>query len=135
MRFPPAPAGHKITLMTWDGSYRRGAVALVILAAAGCDTAMTRRGFESPDPHAKLTAVVQAGQQRDAKALPHLVNQLDSDDPAVRLCSIIAMQRITGTRMGYSPYAPAHERREAVQRWVQAVQSGRFDESNKRVSR
>ena len=115
---------------------RRGA-ALVLLAGAlaGCGTAMKTQGFDSPDPGAKLRAIVDAGRAGDAKALPNLVDQLDSDDPAVRMCSIIALDRITGTRLGYSPYAPAPEREASIGEWVKAIEDGRFSKSTGRVSR
>jgi hypothetical protein len=102
--------------------------AAMLLAGSigGCGTDMRTRGFDSPDPQAKLDAIVAAGQTRDKAAIPDLVHQLDSDDPAVRMYAITALQRITGTRLGYSPYAAQLQRQAAVETWVAAVKDGRF---------
>lgn len=89
---------------------------------------MKTEGFDSPDPGAKLRAILDAGGTKDVSAIPALVEQLASDDPAVRLCSIIALDRITGTRLGYSPYAPDAQRRAAVNQWARAVREGRFNQ-------
>lgn len=82
--------------------------------------------FESENPAAKLYAIQHAGDQHRTEDIPQLIAALDSDDPAVRLFAIEALERITGERLGYVPYAPPHERRAAVDRWVEAYEAGRF---------
>jgi hypothetical protein len=44
---------------------------------------------------------------------------LDSDDPAARLVAIRALERITGQTLGYDHAGPEHERRLAVERWME----------------
>jgi HEAT repeat protein len=83
-------------------------------------------GFDSPDPASKLYAIHRAGQQRDASAIPHLIEQLNNDDPAVRMYAIEALERITGSRLGYSPYASLMDRNEAVLRWAEAYKAGQI---------
>jgi hypothetical protein len=109
----------------------RKATALAMIAAAcvGCTPRASEGGFDSPDPAAKLYATHRAGEQRDRSAMPHLVEQLDSDDPAVRMMSIAALERITGERFGYNPYATLTQRRRATDRWIEAVRSGQFGAS------
>lgn len=75
-------------------------------------------GFDSPDPAAKLYAIVRAGESRDASATVDLIEQLDSDDPAVRMMAIAALERVTGQRLGYRPYDTLAERRMAIERWA-----------------
>ncbi len=106
-------------------------IAILALTAAipACAPRAEEGGFDSPNPAAKLYAIHDAGQARDADAVPHLIEQLNSDDPAVRMYAINALERITGRRMDYSPYAPPHQRRQAIQRWVQAWESGRLQQS------
>ena len=90
-------------------------------AVAGCAPRASQGGLDSDNPAAQLYAIRRAGSAGDASAAPKLVEHLDSDDPAVRMFAILALERLTGERMGYNPYAPAHERREAIERWRRAV--------------
>ncbi len=91
----------------------------------GCAPRASEGGLESDNPAAQLYAIRRAGASGDAAAAPKLVEHLESDDPAVRMFAILALEQLTGERMGYNPYAPAPERREAVERWRQAVTPGR----------
>jgi hypothetical protein len=50
-------------------------------------------------------------------ALEMLVGRLEDDDEAVRLFAIIALDKLTGTRLGYEYHATADERLRAVQSW------------------
>lgn len=104
---------------------------MVLALLAGCTPPASEGGFDSPDPASKLYAIHRAGEQNDRAAVPQLVQQLDSDDPAVRMMSIDALERITGERMGYNPYGPLPERREAIERWVEAVREERFSATSK----
>ena len=98
-----------------------------LVLAVGCSgPAAWRGGFDSPDPASRLYAIVRAGDQQQQAAVPDLIESLESDDPAVRMMSIGALHRITGTRLGYSPYGPPAERQQAVDAWVEAWRSGRL---------
>ena len=96
------------------------------LLCTGCAPPANLGGFDSPDPASKLYAIRQAGESGDAKHIPQLVEQLDSDDPAVRLFAISALERITGQRLGYNPYADESTRRSTIDNWVDAVKTKRF---------
>jgi hypothetical protein len=41
--------------------------------------------------------------------------------------AILAIERITGDRLGYNPYDSPAQRQAALGRWIEAVESGRFD--------
>jgi hypothetical protein len=92
----------------------------------GCAPRASDGDFDSDNPAAKLYAIRQAGEAKDRAKIPKLVEQLDSDDPAVRMLSINALERITGQRMGYNPYASSVERRSSMEAWEQAVREGKF---------
>ncbi|MAE63080.1 MAG: hypothetical protein CMJ18_02305 [Phycisphaeraceae bacterium] len=95
------------------------------LLLLGCAPPPARDGgFHSDDPASKLYAIVRAGSDADHDSIPHLIEQLDHDDPAVRMFAIVALERITGDRLGYNPYAPLHGRRAAVERWTEAYRRG-----------
>ncbi len=84
-------------------------------------------GCFSPDPpdlrsgHAprKIPAIKQAVAGGDEKAIPQLVADLQSDDPAVRFYAIGGLERLTGQTFGYLYYADAPARRDAVMKWRQ----------------
>ncbi len=48
-----------------------------------------------------------------------MVDGLESDDPALRTLAIAALERTAGERFGYDPWAPEAERRTAIGRWRQ----------------
>lgn len=101
---------------------------LIVIVGLSFLTACTPRASEgtmnSDNPASRLYAIQRAGEERDASAVPQLVESLDSDDPAVRMMAILALEKITGTRRGYDPYAPAMQRHAAVEAWREAVESG-----------
>ena len=99
---------------------------LTTLAGCGGPPAASEGGFDSADPASRLYAIRRAGGQRDVAAVPDLIESLESDDPAVRMLAIAALQRITGTRMGYDPYALPAARQDAVDAWLEAWRSGRL---------
>lgn len=102
-----------------------------ILLMWGCSAPRAEDGgFHSDNPAAKMYAIRQAGERKDPADIPMLVEQLESDDPAVRMFTIEALEQITGTRLGYNPYKTLLDRQHAVQKWVEAVNSGQFKPSN-----
>lgn len=56
--------------------------------------------------------------------MPALVNQLDSDDPVVRLAAIRTLERFTGTTLGYEHADPPWERDQAIGRWRRYLATG-----------
>ena len=99
-------------------------LGLTLAAALGsitaCTPAASSGSFTSPDPASKLYAIVRAGHERDASAVPQLIEQLNSDDQAVRMYAIGALRRITGEDHGFVYYAPPAKREEAIARWLKA---------------
>ena len=87
---------------------------MLAVVLGGCTPPASRGGFDSDNPASKLYAIRNATHSD----IPQLVEQLESDDPAVRMMTIAALDRLTGERMGYNPYASPLDRRESVDRWV-----------------
>ena len=50
-------------------------------------------------------------------ALEMLVSRLEDEDDAVRFFAIIALEKMTGSRLGYEYHGPEHDRLRAVQTW------------------
>jgi hypothetical protein len=76
------------------------------------------RGFDSADPSERIRAILAASLEQDPDAIPHLITLLDSDDAAVRMLAIRALERQTGLTHGYDHAAPYWERSRAAQRWA-----------------
>ncbi len=110
----------------------RVATALAIVSGllAGCAPAVSTGGFDAPDPASKLYAIEAAVRTNNRDAAPAIVEQLDSDDPAVRLVAITALERLTGETHGYCYCAPVDERREAIDRWVAALSADDHADTN-----
>lgn len=102
----------------------RGLVLTVCAAAAcGCFPREQQR-IGAVDPTSNIPAIQDAARDKDYKAIPQLVRELDSDDPAVRFYAIQALQQLTGQTFRYQFYDDAAERRPAVRRWQQWVREG-----------
>lgn len=120
-RHEPRPSRTKL-----GTAHRIGWLALLCTVApilTACAPPASEGGLNSDNPASRLYAIRAAGERRDRAALPALVESLDSDDPAIRMMAISALERITGTRRGYDPYASAAERQPAVDAWVQSVRT------------
>lgn len=102
---------------------RRIQLICIVTAFAGCAPSATTGGFDSPNPASRLYAIEQAGATNDRAAIPKIVEQLDSDDPAVRSLAISVLQRLTGETYGYRDYDPPAVRELAIERWIQAVKN------------
>lgn len=94
---------------------------MILLAAAApaCrpPAAVYPEALHSESPDQRAAAACLAAERRDRDAVPLLVDRLDDDDEAVRMFAILALERITGTRLGYAYHAPEPERLRAIERW------------------
>lgn len=109
---------------------------------AGCDPVNPEREFEPPtiagdaQHHApdertlygrlqssnedvRMAAILQAGREKDPKAVPYLVDRLGDSYAEVRFAAIVALEKITGTNREYRYWAPTADREQAIARWRQ----------------
>jgi hypothetical protein len=70
-----------------------------------------------PDPAAKVPGMHKAVREKSLANAGQLVGDLSSEDPAVRLYAINALQRLTGQTFGYVYYASQEQREPAVGQW------------------
>ncbi|TVQ53491.1 MAG: HEAT repeat domain-containing protein [Phycisphaerales bacterium] len=96
--------------------------AVLLLSVVGCGPPAIEGGFDSANPAATMYAIEHAARQGDQSAVRQIIEQLDSDDPGVRLMAIGALERLTGERFGYDPGMNRIERQPAIQRWVAWVE-------------
>lgn len=101
---------------------RRTAAALLVLTLlpciAGCAPSPEGEGFNSADPGARLYAITAAARSHDLSAIPHLIDSLWSEDPAVRFMAIGTLREITGRTCGYRLGDPPEDRAAAIERWI-----------------
>lgn len=102
---------------------------MLAVLALGCTGGGTRRSLatalQSGNASERIRASVQAGRQRDMRAVPLLVERLEDSSADVRLFAIRALEKITGQTLGYRYFAPPAERAEAVRRWRDWVKAHR----------
>jgi hypothetical protein len=110
--------------MLWPMFGRTMMASMTALLASACTAPATEADFDSSIPAARLSAIERAGAERDETATPRLVEQLDSDDPAVRMLALEALKRIEGDTHGYWHGDPPHERRAAIEQWTDHVSTG-----------
>jgi hypothetical protein len=104
---------------------RQDVVAILVISTGllvSCAPSATEGGFDSANPAARLYAIEEAAEQHDQSAVPHLVEQLDADDPAVRFLAITALERLTDETFGYRYYDPPWARQATIDRWVRYVE-------------
>src|SRR6266513_6414462 len=89
------------------------------LAIGGCTAPRGPIEVTNPDPSGKIPAMKKAVREHDLKVVRQLVKDLDSDDPAVRLFAIQALEKLTGQRYGYEYYADEVQRKPALSAWQQ----------------
>jgi len=99
----------------------RAAFVLALLPAAACQPVGPRPQIQADDAGARILAIREAGERRDRQAVPLLVDRLEDEDEAVRFYAILALERITGTRLGYDYRIGGPARFDAVERWRRYV--------------
>jgi len=102
----------------------RGTAALICLAAGACFPRETV-SIGASDPMNSIPAIQAAARDKNYKAIPALVRQLDNDDPAIRFYVIGALHELTGQTFEYRYYDEAQQRKPAVDRWRQWVKERR----------
>ena len=109
--------------------------AMMTLILAGCAGLFDRKpqlsDLDNPNSTIKIVAVKWAGDNKVSSALPQLVDLLQDEDSPVRLYSIEALRRITGTDCGYDYKAAAHVRAVAVKRWHQFLKTNQSQHNRK----
>ena len=78
----------------------RGILVSACLIAGGC-TPREDPSITAVDPLNSIPAIQEAAKNRDRRAIPALIKQLDNDDPAIRFYAITALHDLTGQTFGY----------------------------------
>lgn len=94
-----------------------------LLFGGGCSFG-SKTGLSSDYPLERARAVVRLAEAGDRAAVYRLVDLLEDQDRAVRMYSILALERLCGDTFGYRYYQPESKRTEAVRRWRAALRDG-----------
>jgi len=101
--------------------WRRAVCFLALMASAGGCGGSVRSpelgDLQSGDVVVRVRAMRWAADNGVAAAKPFLVDDLESEDEAIRFFAIAALRRLSGTDYGYDFKANAAERAGAVERW------------------
>ncbi len=107
-----------------------GIALIPVFLFTGCIASMPTggsvyAGLQSEDPAVRIQSAVDAGKNRDKKAIPLLVECLDDNESDVRMFAGMALKRIVGEKtydeLGWRFYFTRTERRAAVERWREWV--------------
>ena len=100
---------------------RRVGFILVLALSAAADLSCTAPRpapkVADPDPQVNIAGIREAAARKDRSKLPGLVDQLESDDPAVRMYAIHALETFAGQRFGYEYYFDEDQRKPSLARW------------------
>jgi hypothetical protein len=75
------------------------------------------RRLQHENPRVRVDAAIEAGNTKDAAAVPFLIDRLTDQESSVRMFSAIALRKITGQDFGCVPWAGRDEQEEAVKKW------------------
>lgn len=82
-----------------------------------------------------MAAITEAGVSGNTKAIPDLIEQLESNDPGARLLAIRSLERLTGLTLGYDHADPWWQREQAIEHWrAWALQHGHLTPAEPTVS-
>jgi hypothetical protein len=93
-------------------------LAICILGSAvGCTASRDELSVGARDPALKIPGMKRAVREKDLRTTKQLVEDLDSDDPAVRFYAINALRRLTGEDYQYRYYDDEVQRKPALAKW------------------
>ena len=91
--------------------------AAVLPCMAGCAQPMKLDDIQSHDALIRVKAIRAASERGDKRAIPLLVDRLEDENQAVRFYAILALEHLTGLRLGYRYDAPPESQPQAIARW------------------
>ncbi len=99
----------------------------IINICAGCVTKLPEKvgikDLQSNNPAVQVLAIKWAGDNKVQKAVPLLVDLLESQDASVRFYAILALKKITGKTLGYNYAEDASSRAKGVENWRKFLKS------------
>jgi hypothetical protein len=97
----------------------RTSLALIVCGLSASCIGRDPPSISSPDPDRLIPAIKTGVREHDRRVIPYLVEDLESDDSAVRMYAIDGLRRLTNQDLGYVYFADDDDRKPAVGRWKQ----------------
>src|SRR3954464_908278 len=101
---------------------RKTILLIALVSAGGCSEPTGPRVVANPDVSVKVPAMKAAVREHDRAELGAMVDELSSEDPAVRFYAIEGLRRATNQTLGYRYYDDEAARKEATARWKRWLQ-------------
>lgn len=119
MTDPATIQAHKVGGAGWPiMNIRVGIIVIMAGLLSGCFSP-DPKSLSSDSPPSAIPAIKTAADTNDRSAIPRLVQDLSSDDSAMRFAAIQALRQMTGKDFGYQYYYTEAQRRPAVKQWQQ----------------
>lgn len=98
-------------------------LARATIAAGGMLLPVACAARETPSysdgsPSSRIAAIERSAAEGRSQDIPRIVENLSSDDAAVRMAAIGALRRMTGETLGYRFDDPSPDRQQAIARWA-----------------
>ena len=100
-----------------DGAILTLACCVAAAFASSCRAPRPPLTVTHDDPGIKIPAIKKAVREKDKSVVPRLVEELSSDDPAVRFYAIGALEELTGETFGYQYFEDEDGRKPAIEKW------------------
>jgi hypothetical protein len=99
-------------------------LVVIGVVVAGCVASTPKTGtiyqrLQNEDPAVRCDAILEAGNTKNAKTIPLLIDRLSDTESDVRMFSGIALRKITGKDFGWQSWDPRIKRDKAIRRWRQ----------------
>jgi len=103
--------------MNGPGGFKTRLSWLAAMLLCGCQAPRGPVDIHSDDPDLKINAIQRDAATNNQKDIATMVEELNSDDPAMRFYSIQALVRLTHEDLGYRYYEDEDQRAPAIARW------------------
>jgi HEAT repeat protein len=103
------------------------ACVCVSVGLIGCGGYPGPVSIDNEDPAIKIPAIRRAIDANDRSQIPRIVKELESEDSAVRVVAIEALERFTGQSHGYQWWQGPKENKTAIQRWNNSINNRPID--------
>jgi len=81
--------------------------------------------LQDENPTVRVRAVIQAGQAKDPKAVPYLIDRLSDSERDVQFYAFLSLEKITGHTTDHRYYDSPQDRAAAEQQWRQWLKQQR----------
>jgi len=92
-------------------------ILLAALVLPGCASPEMGEGFDATDGSSRIRAITVVARTNDTPNLPKVADALNDNAPAVRVAAIATLRQMTGTDLGYNPWASPQDRQDAPQKY------------------